>query len=55
MLLESGASKAIMDVAVGDVIQVVSVGGSLKFSEVVFLPRGANTKETVWTMECTRL
>ena len=49
VLLQSGASKAIMDVAVGDVVQVVGAGGSPKFSEVVFLPHSANTKKTVFT------
>lgn len=49
VLLQSGVSKAIMDVAVGDVVQVVGADGRLKFSEVVFLPHGANTKETVFT------
>jgi hypothetical protein len=49
VLLESGATKAISDVGVGDVIQVVSADGSLTFSEVVFLPHGANTQKALFT------
>jgi hypothetical protein len=45
VLLGSGATKAISDVEVGDIVQVVSADGSLKFSEVVFLPHGANTQK----------
>jgi hypothetical protein len=48
VLLESGATKAISDVEVGDAIQVVSADGSLAFSEVVFLPHGANTQRALF-------
>jgi hypothetical protein len=49
VLLESGVTKGIADVSVGDAVQVVSVDGSLKFSEVVFLPHGANTHLATFT------
>lgn len=49
VLLESGTTKAISDVEVGDVIQVVSADGSLAFSEVVFLPHGANTQKATFS------
>jgi hypothetical protein len=49
VLLESGATKAISDVEVGDTIQVVSADGSLAFSEVVFLPHGANTQKALFS------
>ena len=49
VLLQSGVSKAISDVEVGDMIQVVGADGSLKFSEVVFLPHSANTYKTTFT------
>jgi hypothetical protein len=49
VLLESGATKAISDVEVGDAIQVVSADGSLAFSEVVFLPHGANTQKATFS------
>jgi hypothetical protein len=48
VLMESGVSKPISDVEVGDSIQVVSADGSLKFSEVVFLPHGANTQKALF-------
>jgi hypothetical protein len=49
VLLESGVTKAISDVEVGDVVQVVSADGSLAFSEVVFLPHGANTQKATFS------
>jgi hypothetical protein len=48
VLMECGATKVISSVEVGDVIQVVSADGSLTFSEVVFLPHGANTQKATF-------
>ena len=48
VLLESGYSKALFNVEVGDMVQVVAADGSLKFSEVVFLPHSANTQKAVF-------
>jgi hypothetical protein len=49
VLLESGVSVAISDVQVGDMVQVVAADGSLKFSEVVFLPHGANMQKATFS------
>lgn len=49
VLLQSGAAKALRDVTVGDAVQVVGSDGSLSFSEVVFLPHGANTQRAAFT------
>jgi hypothetical protein len=48
VLLESGATKTISDVELGDMVQVVSGDGSLAFSEVVFLPHSANTQKATF-------
>ena len=49
VLLQSGATKAMRDVAVGDMVQVVGSDGSLSFSEVVFLPHGANAERATFS------
>lgn len=49
VLLQSGTSKAIRDLVVGDVVQVVGSDGSLSFSDVVFLPHGANVERAAFT------
>lgn len=48
IILESGATKTIADVDLGDMVQVVSGDGSLAFSEVVFLPHSANTQKATF-------
>ena len=49
VLLESGETRALSEVSVGDRVQVVGADGALKFSEVVFLPHSANTDRTTFT------
>ena len=47
--MQSGETRALSEVSVGDIVQVVGADGSLKFSEVVFLPHSANTDRAVFT------
>ena len=47
--LESGESKAISDVKVGDRVLAANAAGEIVFSEVVFVPHGANTEIALFT------
>jgi hypothetical protein len=44
LTLESGAAKALSEVAIGDKVQTADASGVLSFSEVVALPHAANNK-----------
>jgi hypothetical protein len=44
LTLESGAAKALSEVAIGDKVQTADANGVLSFSEVVALPHAANIK-----------
>lgn len=46
--LETGFSKALSDVSIGDRILTANAQGKLSFSEVVFLPHGLNDQEATF-------
>ena len=47
--LESGESKAISDVKVGDRVLAANAAGNTMFSDVIFVPHGANTEIALFT------
>ena len=51
--LESGESKAISDVKVGDRVLAANAAGNTMFSDVIFVPHGANTEIALFTQIST--
>jgi Hint module len=47
--LESGSSKFISDVLVGDRVLVADASGDMSYSQVVFIPHGANKDRAIFT------
>eukprot|EP00471_Norrisiella_sphaerica_P000003 CAMPEP_0184478192 /NCGR_PEP_ID=MMETSP0113_2-20130426/283_1 /TAXON_ID=91329 /ORGANISM="Norrisiella sphaerica, Strain BC52" /LENGTH=487 /DNA_ID=CAMNT_0026855891 /DNA_START=328 /DNA_END=1791 /DNA_ORIENTATION=+ len=54
VLLESGETKAMRDVKLGESVQVSSFDGSLSFSPVVFIPHRPNEREAMFVTLTTK-